>query len=508
MGRDCAIKEALMSRPNVLFLVLDAVRVDHCSTYGYDRETTPTMSALAEDGVRYDNAFAPSIWTPTVHGAIFTGKYPSHTGIYGNSLGIPDDVETLPETLQRQGYRTFAASAGAHIRRDRGYARGIDDYVETRRIAPDADFLRKVVNDHSFAKQVAFTLTRGPDDKTRYKYDRLRRFIEAVIDDDDPFFGFINAKAAHQPFNPPRPYKRMFCEEFERPRFEFLERVMDSAGLDTQQLPGMDMEKLRRVSHDGGDGVLAGEIEMTDEEWDVIKAWYDGAIRYLDGLVGELVAFLKDCGAYDDTLIVLTSDHGDNFGDHGLTSHVFSLYDTLLHVPMVIKPPDGTPAGRRIDAQASLVDLHPTFLEAAGVEPPGYELATSLLGFEEGPYHEYTFAEYAGFDGPIERLARKYPDFDASRFARPLQAVRDDEYKLIVTGDSDGLSGDGNVERELYAWREDPRETTDLSAEYPAITDRLVTALRDHLPSLDAPGEFETPDDPDLETQLEDLGYL
>jgi arylsulfatase A-like enzyme len=194
-----------MSQPNILFLVIDALRVDHASTYGYERETTPTMTGLADDGVRYDHAFAPSIWTPTVHGSIFTGQYPSHTGIYGNSLGIPDELETIPETLKRNGYRTFAASAGAHIRAGRGYTRGVDDYVETRRIAPDVGFLKKVLGDRSFAKQVAFSLTRGPDDKTRYKYDRLKRSIDTAIGDDDPFFGFINAKTAHQPFNPPRP---------------------------------------------------------------------------------------------------------------------------------------------------------------------------------------------------------------------------------------------------------------------------------------------------------------
>jgi arylsulfatase A-like enzyme len=493
-------------RPNVLFLVLDAVRIDHVSAYGYDRETTPTMAALAEEGVRYDHAFAPSIWTPTVHGAVFTGKYPSHTGIYGNSLGIPDTVETLPETLKREGYRTFAASAGAHIRASRGYARGVDEYVETRRIAPDTDFLRKVAGDRSFAKQVGFTLTRGPDDKTRYKYNRLRRFVSDAADDDVPFFGFINAKTAHQPFNPPRPYKRLFCADLDRPRWEFLERALDALGRPTQTLADHDMDKLRQVSHSGGDGVLAGEVEMTDEEWAVIEAWYDGAVRYLDDLVGELLDFLRREGVYEETLVVVTSDHGDNFGDHGgLTSHIFSLYDTLLHVPLVVKPArtggGATPAGRRIDNQVSLVDLHPTFVEAAGGSPPSYDLTESLLDFEDRSYHDYTFAEYAGFDGPIERLNRKYPEFDAARFARPLQAVRDDEYKLVVAGTDGG-------DRELYAWRDDPAESRDLADEAGETVDDLAAVLRDRLERPDAPGEFEAPDDEDLQAQLEDLGYL
>ena len=492
---------------NILFLVIDALRIDHCSTYGYERETTPTMTELADDGVRYENAFAPSIWTPTVHGAIFTGKYPSHTGIYGNSLGIPSGFETLPETLKQQGYRTFAASAGAHIRRSRGYARGVDDYVETRRIGADLDFAQKVLGDRSFAKQVGFTLTRGPDDKTRYKYDRLKRFINRSIEGDDPFFGFINAKTAHQPFNPPRPYKRMFSDGLERPRWEVIERAMEILGRQPQSLPDHDIEKLRQVSRSGGDGVFAGEVDMSEEEWSIIEAWYDGAVRYLDDLIGELMEFLKSKEAYEDTMVIVLSDHGDNFGDHGgLTSHIFSLYDTLLHVPLVIKPAksDGNgPSGLSIDSQVSLVDLYPTLLEAAGATPTEYQFTESLLDFEDRQYHDYTFAEYAGFDGPIKRLQRKYPDFDATRFARPLQAIRDSEHKLIVTG-----SLDRDHERELYAWREDPDEQRDLHDEYPGITDELLESMRNSLKPLDDTGEFEAPDGEKLEEQLKDLGYL
>lgn len=493
-----------MKRPNIVFLVLDAVRLDHCSTYGYERETTPTMSSLASEGVRYDHAFAPSIWTPTVHGSIFTGGYPSHTGIYGNSLEIPESLRTIPEQLQEQGYRTFAASAGAHIRASRGYDRGVDDYVETRRIAPDRDFIRKTLTDASFAKQVLFTLTCGPDDKTRYKYDRLKRFVDGAIDDDTPFFGFINAKTAHQPFNPPRPYKKRFSNGFERPRWEFQERLLDSLGRETQRVPDQDMEKLRRVSHSGGDGVLAGEVELSDKEWHIIESWYDGAIRYLDDLIGELLDFLRERGIYEETMIVVTSDHGDNFGDHdGMTSHIFCLYDTLLHVPLVIKPPTAgngaRPSNRLVGNQVSLIDLHPTFLEAAGASVPDYDLSESLLDFEDKQYHEYTFAEYAGFDGPISRLRRKFPNFDAARFAQSIQSVRNSEHKLIEYSDAPP---------ELYAWREDPDETENLVEHRSDTANRLSAVIEEKLEPLADPGEFETPDDAELESQLKDLGYL
>jgi len=491
----------MSDKPNILFLVLDAVRTDHVSCYGYDRETTPTIDQLAADGVRYDNAFAPSIWTPTVHGAIFTGKYPSHTGIYGNSLGIPDSLKTLPESLKAAGYRTFASAAGAHIRASRGYDRGVDDYVSTRRISPDAGFAKKLLTDRSFAKQVAFSATRGPDDKTRYKYERLQRFISDSVARDDPFFGFINAKTTHQPFNPPRPYKQMFCDDLERPRYEFIERAKGKLGMTTQSLRNHDTERIRAVSQSGGDEVLAGKFDLTEEEWDVIRAWYDGAIRYLDDLIGSLISYLRQIDAYDDTMIVVASDHGDHFGDHGLTSHLFCLYDSLINIPLVIKPAESNVSGRTISNQVTLVDLHRTFLEEAGATDPNseYDLTESLTSWEDKKYHDYTFAEYAGFEGPIKRINRKFDDVDTAQFAKTLQSVRDNEYKLITESTS---------KRELYRWRDDPEETTDLIDDEADRADKLETVLGKSLNQLDSPGEFEAPDDPELESQLKDLGYL
>ncbi|MFB6196845.1 MAG: sulfatase/phosphatase domain-containing protein, partial [Halobacteriaceae archaeon] len=179
--------------------------------------------------------------------------------------------------------------------------------------------------------------------------------------------------------------------------------------------------------------------------------------------------------------------------------HIFCLYDTLIHVPLIVSPPTDTTAVSSIDEQVSLVDLHPTFLDAAGGSPQDYPYADTLLPIDDPPVHEYTFSEYAGYDGPIQRLNRRYPAFDTSQFARSLQSIRGEEYKLIVG--SDGTT-------ELYEWREDPHESTDRSEASPDVVAELRGELSTHLDQLDDRGALETIDDPAVEQQLRELGYL
>lgn len=198
-----------MPQPNILLVVLDDVRKDHLSYYGHRNKTTPNLDQLAGDSTVFENAFANSNWTPVSHGAIFTGQLPSHTGIYGNTLGIPEGYETLPELLKKQGYQTFSTSAGAHLRAERGYARGFDDYQVTHNLPtlPDisAPMLSLLFSDSAYRKQFTQHLLRGWDKATVYKFESLKRWIRSV--DNGPYFGFINLKTARSPYRPPRHIK-------------------------------------------------------------------------------------------------------------------------------------------------------------------------------------------------------------------------------------------------------------------------------------------------------------
>ena len=128
-----------------------------------------------------------------------------------------------------------------------------------------------------------------------------------------------------------------------------------------------DLQKLRFLAHDGGYSYMAGRLEVSEREWEIVRAWYDACILYADALIGQLVEWLDRRNLLDSTLIILTSDHGENFGEHGMAYHVYCVYDTLLHVPLVISgPKELVPSGMRIPALVSLVDMMPSLAQVTG----------------------------------------------------------------------------------------------------------------------------------------------
>jgi len=476
-----------MSRPNIVLIILDAVRSDHLSCYGYRRETTPEIDRLAREGYRYTNAFSNSNWTGEAHPPIFTGLLPSNSDIYGDNLSLRTDGQTLAELLQDAGYRTFGTSAGGHIRTERGYERGFDEFRETHRIQPNLKTVRKILRESAYRKQVQVSIMRGADDKTLYKFEALKRFMQR---DDEPVFAFLNCKTAHFPYNPPRPFKTEFCPGLTRPKYEFLERLFDGLNWQTQELPGIDTEKCRMNPIE----FMTDEFTLSEEKWEVVIAWYDGAIRYLDYRIGEFVDILSERGILDNTYLVITADHGEMFGEKGLTSHEFSLYDTLLRVPLIIRPPGGTES-EEIHDRVSLVDLFNTVLDMAGAGPVERDHSQSLLSDEYG--HEYTFAEIGNKE--LTWLEEQYEEFESpAEQAGPLQSIRDDTFKLITDRD-DHL--------EMYRWREDPQECDDVSEEYPEARERLWTALTEQTKEMRTAKRNYANQDEELKETLEHLGY-
>jgi len=467
----------LRQKPNIILIVLDAVRADHLSCYGYSKPTTPYLEELAAKGVIFDRAFAAAPWTPPSHASLFTGTYPSRHGVdVDENLYLNGKNPTMAEILSLNGYATLAVLPDAHLSQARGFNRGFNHFEEIFRI-PYVSF------DRDSAMSLLRNLVWGRDGRAYHSSRLLKNWLRKQIRTDaQPFFAFINYKTAHNSYRSPLPFSSRFK---------------------ISPVTGQDPRKLRYYANGGAYPYMAGGFEMTARDMEVVQSWYDGAIAYLDHSIRDLLQFLKELRVYDDTLIIITADHGENFGDHGLGYHLFCLYDSLIRVPLLMSYPRLGKNGKRISSLVSLTDVLPTVLELIGCDLRDYPeiQGKSLLPFHEREVHAHIFAEFGRPRYMLKRLAARYPQHDFSRFDRGLRCIRTTEFKLI-------LGSDGS--EELYHLPSDPAEISNVINDYPEEADILRRVLGDLLASS-RPATVSLrsrEDDLVIVKNLEDLGYF
>ncbi|MFQ3295416.1 MAG: arylsulfatase A-like enzyme, partial [Natrialbaceae archaeon] len=382
---------------NVLFVVMDTVRKDHLSVYGYDRATTPGLETVAEEAAVFEEAVAPAPWTLPVHASMFTGLYPSQHGASQENPYL-EGATTLAESLS-ETHATACYSSNAWITPYTHLTDGFDDQDNFFEVMP-GEFLSgpmargwKALNDNDSLRRVAdwlvsvgnrfheyFANSEGADSKTPQVIDRTKEFINDADDRDDSFFAFINLMDAHLPYHPPEEYQREFA-------------------------PDVDSTEVCQNSKEYN----CGARSIDDGEWTDIQGLYDAEIRHMDAELTRLFDWLKAEDLWEDTMVVVAADHGELFGEHDLYGHEFGIYDPLVNVPLLIKQPD-LPPERRED-QVELIDLYYTVLDHTGVEAPDatqpFDPTRSLLSdeyrdFEAGPDHDhsvtidsdYAFVEY------------------------------------------------------------------------------------------------------------------
>jgi arylsulfatase A-like enzyme len=458
---------------------MDAARADGLSLYGHPGGTSPHLESLAAEGVVFDRAFATAPWTPPSHASMFTGLYPSRHGVdVGENLALPAGVGVLPEILEAHGYRTFGFLPDVHLSSRRGFHRGFQEYLELWRLPywhPEADWLRCLGWNALF----------GRDRRARYTSAVLRRWIRAAAGDDRPFFIFANFKTPHAPYHRlPRAARRRFEDAW----------------------PGVDRRRAEAYSRNGGYSYMAGRLDVGPAEMALVRSWYAAALAYTDAQIGALVATLREAGVQEDTLLVVTADHGENFGEHGLAYHLFCLYDTLLRVPLVMSCPGRLPAGRRLGRLTSLADLLPTIADVLDL-PHGLQAldGRSAAPFtdEDGP--DEVFAEFGRPRYMLERLTRQFPGHDFSRFDRGLQCVRTARHKFVQATDGG---------EELYDLEVDPDERQNLVTAQPALAADLRTRLDRWRAGPAAgrsrrePAAVTAEDDATVVKALADLGYF
>ena len=317
------------TRPNLILISLDTLRSDRIGAYGYQRETTPAIDKFAESSVVFRNAVAASSWTLPSHVTLFSGQYPSTHGVILKNHRIGKETRLLADILSENGYRTFGFTGGGNVGPRHGFSRGFESYWTN-----PAESRRPRVKQEGFETTLA----------------RAGRKIEEL--NAEPYFLFIHTYDIHCPYNPPEPYYSMF-------RTSGAEVTSTARCGDESRNPAFGLNQARY---------------MSDR--------YDGSIRWTDENLGKFLEFLAGRGELEKTIVVITSDHGEEFYEHGGIGHKGTLFRESLMVPLIIHAP-GIPA-RSVEQYVSLVDVLPSLLDLLKIPIPSDVQGTSLTGLISG----------------------------------------------------------------------------------------------------------------------------
>jgi arylsulfatase A-like enzyme len=438
------------ARPHVILISLDTLRADALAPWRGDaRSIAPNLDALASESVVFSSSFVPMPFTLPSHISMLTGVHPEAHGVSGKDAVLSKKLTTLTETLRAAGYRTQAWVGNDWLDPDFGFGRGFEGY----------DYLAQRL---SYASEI-----RG----------RVLEYAQQMAPSGDPFFLFIH----------------------------FMDPHSDTGRRTRNQLPYFSPPAFRRDIRVGeaefcaGPGKCATEylLEMDEEREALpdakiakIRALYEAGIRHLDQELGTLFAELRRLGIYDQSLIVVTSDHGEEFREHGLFIHS-QVYDETIAVPLLIRFPGGANAGRRVEGLAELLDILPTILDYLNLEIPEYAQGESLL-----PYLD---ERRAAVPGPV--LAQ-------DKLQRSVYALRTPDDKLVY---------DVSTQRaQLFDLASDPEERRDLSEARPErvreLRQQLEELLEKHaelarIVGPEGPGDTSALD-AEARNRLKEIGYL
>jgi arylsulfatase A-like enzyme len=484
----------MATQPNVVVVVADTTRVDEA----FDAQVAPTLASLAAGGTRATRAISPAPWTLPAHASLLTGTHSSKHGAHAAHERLDDRLPLLSECFQDAGYETVCVSGNTWLSAESGFDRGFDTFQQMWQVFQSDNALSELVDvtDESRIKAVARELFDGDPVRNvanvlyhylfRGRVDdggaRSTEFISDWLHDrntDQPFFLLVNYLEPHLDYRPPERLAERFLPA---------DATFDEA-MAVPQEPW---------------AYLAGDIELTERDFRLLSGLYRAEIAYVDEQLEQLRTVLEATGQREDTVFVVTADHGENIDDHGLMDHQYCLYDTLIHVPLVLSG-GSFDDGEDLTDLVSLVDLAPTLLDEAGIDAPGARESFQGQSFHpdaDTDPREFVVSEYMAPMPSMDALERNVGELTPrlTKYDRSLRTVRTPDYKLVRGSDG---------QRELYDIESDPGETVDVSAAMPAVADELATLLDDWLASF----EHATIDETvaitgDRKDRLEQLGYL
>jgi arylsulfatase A-like enzyme len=435
---------------NVVLVSVDTLRADHLGAYGYGAPTSPFLDSLAERGVRFAQAHATASWTLPSHMSLMTSLHPNAHRVDTERVGLAPEVLTLAQVLRGAGFRTTAFVSWIYVSRKYGFDRGFDRFIE---LLPPPE-------------------RRRPGSPDTIEADA---FVDQVLEwaafaGPDRFFLFLHLFGPHLDYAPPLEHARVFdpqLSDVRAGRYAELRPYVRGLTPRSRRIPPAARERA--------------------------VALYDGEIRFVDAELARLFGVLEERGLIEDTLVVITSDHGEELDDHGsMEGHGWTLYDEVTHVPLLLRFPDDRYAGTLASDLVSSVDVAPTILDAVGVAVPAQFAGRSLLPLLRG-------GELA--PSPVFSQIRRFNE---------KWAVRTDRHKIVYTADTGTNSFGVPVEPgyELYDLASDPEERVNVHPGSPAAAE-LTGALRGFMASVvDEPAPAAEPLSSEERRRLRALGYL
>jgi len=400
-------------RPNVLVVSLDTLRSDHLALYGYPHDTAPTLSAIAAEGGWMSRTWSQAPQTDGTHASMFTGRFASSHGKYTHEQRLPASEQTFAEYFAESGYRTWAVATSLKFDEKSGFRQGFQEYD----LFPEGPVVK-----------------RGDE--------ALARALEQLERDDGPWLGFLHLFDVHAPYTPPAPHRERF--------------LVGEPALD----PRRTVDFIRRNKR-------AASLPVA--KLNTLTQLYDGGIHHVDARVAVVWEKLK--ASPRDTVLVLTSDHGEAFFEHRYLGHSKVLWEEVVRIPWIVWAPGRVQAGKRLDTAAQTVDLMPTIIDLAGLPPvPGQDgesFAPALRG--DGP-------------APAEDRLVVLQELDrwgvirttADRIWKLTIPIRPKKRKKLLAGERTSHKG-----ARLFDLASDPAERNNLAAAHPDVVASLTGALAD-----------------------------
>jgi arylsulfatase A-like enzyme len=439
---------------NIIILLVDSLRPDHLSAYGYPLPTSPTIDRLAGEGVLFLNCLAASTWTVPTHTSLFTGLYPSSHGNYSMYSSLDSSIPTMSRLLADKGYRTASLFDNKLLGSRHGLAQGFQTALGVDNVNKLSLSILRLWQRLRGNRSMGKTILHVADKWIEYKSPRGQ-----------PFFLFVNFMDTHVPYRPKKPYIDDFLRSLRGERVN--SKLASKFTTDEITTREAAAELARR---------------LTAADWRWLERFYDSNIRALDDQIAWFLASLKAKGFLQNTLVIVTSDHGEYFGERGIGGHLnSSMHNAGLRIPLLLWFP-GRLAPGKVELPVSQVDIFSTVLRLAGfaAEIPGQVQGRDLFSIPEN-----------------RELLVEFWDDVRKRFSR---AFVSGDFKLLITA-----SG----KQELYDLKNDVAEITDLAQLHPDLVAQLVLRLQGLLRSMpQRKSREEAGKKKEMEKLLKSIGYL